>query len=84
MDFTFYVTVSRDTGVRLFDLKYKGKRILYEVMWHLPLILDHLLTACSLAWRKRWPITRKRSDIVLREKGTYSSRGIDPIQSGTW
>ncbi|KAH8586808.1 copper amine oxidase [Bisporella sp. PMI_857] len=31
MDFTFYITVSRDMGVRLFDLKYKGKRILYEL-----------------------------------------------------
>ncbi|KAL1847003.1 hypothetical protein Daus18300_014080, partial [Diaporthe australafricana] len=31
MDFSFYVAVSRDMGVRLFDVKYKGKRIIYEL-----------------------------------------------------
>ncbi|KAH7393640.1 copper amine oxidase [Cadophora sp. MPI-SDFR-AT-0126] len=31
MDFSFYVSVSRDMGVRLFDIKYKGKRIIYEL-----------------------------------------------------
>ncbi|KAM5346287.1 hypothetical protein ACJ41O_009292 [Fusarium nematophilum] len=31
MDFTFYVSVSFDMGVRLFDVRYKGKRILYEL-----------------------------------------------------
>ncbi|KAJ0109324.1 amine oxidase catalytic domain-containing protein [Diaporthe amygdali] len=31
MDFSFYVTVSRDMGLRLFDIKYKGKRIIYEL-----------------------------------------------------
>lgn len=32
VDFSFYVSVSRDMGVRLFDIKYKGKRIIYEVL----------------------------------------------------
>ena len=31
MDFSFYVAVSLDTGLKLFDVKYKGKRIMYEV-----------------------------------------------------
>ncbi|KAK6849702.1 Copper amine oxidase [Apiospora arundinis] len=31
MDFTFFVSDSRDLGVRLFDIRYKGKRILYEL-----------------------------------------------------
>ncbi|KAK7701543.1 hypothetical protein SLS64_010290 [Diaporthe eres] len=31
VDFSFYVAVSHDMGVRLFDIKYKGKRIIYEV-----------------------------------------------------
>lgn len=31
VDFSFYVAVSHDMGLRLFDIKYKGKRIIYEV-----------------------------------------------------
>ncbi|KAK8035098.1 Copper amine oxidase [Apiospora rasikravindrae] len=31
MDFTFFVSDSRDLGVRLFDIRFKGKRILYEL-----------------------------------------------------
>ncbi|ORY29317.1 putative copper amine oxidase [Naematelia encephala] len=31
MDFSFYITFTRDTGLRLFDIKYKGDRILYEL-----------------------------------------------------
>ncbi|KAF2179308.1 amine oxidase catalytic domain-containing protein [Zopfia rhizophila CBS 207.26] len=31
MDFSFYFSVSRNTGVRLFHIKYKGKKILYEL-----------------------------------------------------
>lgn len=31
VDFSFYVAVSHDMGLRLFDVKYKGKRIIYEV-----------------------------------------------------
>ncbi|WRT68622.1 uncharacterized protein IL334_005600 [Kwoniella shivajii] len=31
MDFTFYLTFTRDTGMRLYDIKYKGKRIIYEL-----------------------------------------------------
>ncbi|KAF7361133.1 Amine oxidase [Mycena sanguinolenta] len=31
MDFSFYFTFTRDTGVRLFDIKYKGERIIYEL-----------------------------------------------------
>lgn len=30
-DFTFYYTFSRDTGIRLFDIKYKGDTIIYEL-----------------------------------------------------
>ncbi|KAM0749530.1 copper amine oxidase [Meredithblackwellia eburnea MCA 4105] len=31
MDFSFYITFTRDTGVRLYDIKYKGERIIYEL-----------------------------------------------------
>ncbi|KAL4785483.1 copper amine oxidase [Aspergillus varians] len=31
MDFSFYVGFNRDTGVSLFDIKYKGQRVLYEL-----------------------------------------------------
>ncbi|KAJ7320783.1 putative copper amine oxidase [Mycena albidolilacea] len=31
MDFSFYITFTRDTGLRLFDIKYKGDRIIYEL-----------------------------------------------------
>lgn len=31
MDFSFYISTSADTGVSLFDVRYKGKRILYEL-----------------------------------------------------
>jgi primary-amine oxidase len=31
VDFSFYASITRDNGVRLYDVRYKGKRILYEV-----------------------------------------------------
>lgn len=31
MDFAFYIGFNRDTGVNLYDIKYKGKRIIYEL-----------------------------------------------------
>jgi len=31
VDFSFYVSTTREHGLRLFDVHYKGKRILYEV-----------------------------------------------------
>ena len=31
VDFSFYVSITRDNGLRLYDVRYKGKRILYEV-----------------------------------------------------
>ena len=31
MDFEFYTTFTRDTGLRFYDIKYKGKRIMYEL-----------------------------------------------------
>lgn len=31
MDFSFYVGFSRDTGMALYDVKYKGERVLYEL-----------------------------------------------------
>lgn len=31
MDFSFYVGFSRDTGVSLYDVRYKGQRVLYEL-----------------------------------------------------
>ena len=31
MDFSFYVGFTRDTGMALYDIKYKGERILYEL-----------------------------------------------------
>lgn len=30
-DFSFFIGFTRDTGVRLFDIKYKGERIIYEL-----------------------------------------------------
>lgn len=31
MDFSFYIGFNRDTGLSLFDIKYKGQRVLYEL-----------------------------------------------------
>ena len=31
VDFSFYLSFSRDTGLRLFDIKYRGERIIYEL-----------------------------------------------------
>ncbi|KAK6992126.1 amine oxidase [Favolaschia claudopus] len=31
MDFSFYITFTRDTGLRLFDIKYRGERVIYEL-----------------------------------------------------
>jgi primary-amine oxidase len=31
VDFTFYLSLTRDKGLRLYDVHYKGKRVLYEV-----------------------------------------------------
>ncbi|KAJ5022897.1 copper amine oxidase [Bipolaris maydis] len=31
MDFSFYVSITRDNGLRLYDIRYKGRRILYEL-----------------------------------------------------
>ncbi|ORY58360.1 copper amine oxidase [Leucosporidium creatinivorum] len=30
-DFEYFISFTRDTGVRLFDIKYKGERIIYEL-----------------------------------------------------
>lgn len=30
-DYSFYVTFTRDTGIRIYDLKYQGKTIMYEL-----------------------------------------------------
>ncbi|KAF2146772.1 uncharacterized protein K452DRAFT_323862 [Aplosporella prunicola CBS 121167] len=31
MDFEFYIAFTRDTGMRIYDIKYKGERIIYEL-----------------------------------------------------
>lgn len=31
MDFSFYLAFTRDTGMRLYDVKFKGERIIYEL-----------------------------------------------------
>lgn len=31
MDFSFYVGYTRDQGMALYDIKYKGQRVLYEL-----------------------------------------------------
>lgn len=31
MDFSFFITFTRDTGVRLYDIRYKNKTIVYEL-----------------------------------------------------
>ncbi|KAG5826835.1 hypothetical protein H9Q74_003084 [Fusarium xylarioides] len=31
MDFSFYVSITRDNGLRLYDIRYKGRRIMYEL-----------------------------------------------------
>ncbi|KDQ60427.1 hypothetical protein JAAARDRAFT_191806 [Jaapia argillacea MUCL 33604] len=31
MDFSFYISFNRDTGMRLYNVEYKGDRILYEI-----------------------------------------------------
>lgn len=35
MDFSFFLSYNRDSGLRLFNVQYKGRRILYEVCWQL-------------------------------------------------
>lgn len=30
-DFTFYVSFAKDTGIKLFDIRYRGDRIVYEL-----------------------------------------------------
>lgn len=35
MDFSFYMGFSRDTGAALYDIKYKGERIIYELGKHI-------------------------------------------------
>ncbi|KAI5797340.1 copper amine oxidase [Peziza echinospora] len=31
MDFSFYIAFNRDVGITLYDVKYKGERIIYEI-----------------------------------------------------
>ncbi len=31
MDFSFYIGFSRDTGLSLFDVRYHGERVLFEL-----------------------------------------------------
>ncbi|WWC90477.1 uncharacterized protein L201_005413 [Kwoniella dendrophila CBS 6074] len=31
MDFSFYLTFTRDTGMRLYDIRFQGQRIIYEL-----------------------------------------------------
>ncbi|EJT99165.1 copper amine oxidase [Dacryopinax primogenitus] len=31
MDFEFYIAFTRDTGIKLFDINFKGQRIIYEI-----------------------------------------------------
>lgn len=31
MDFSFYIGYQRDTGLSLWDIRYKGQRVLYEL-----------------------------------------------------
>jgi len=31
VDFSFYLSSTKQKGLRLYDVKFKGKRILYEV-----------------------------------------------------
>ncbi|PKK54618.1 hypothetical protein CI102_891 [Trichoderma harzianum] len=37
MDFSFFLSYNRDNGLRLFNVQYKGRRILYEVCWQFTL-----------------------------------------------
>lgn len=64
MDFEFYVAFTRNTGVRLFDIKYKGQRIMYELgleeayvilCTHFSgqkLVSDRALQYRSLCWKR--------------------------------
>lgn len=49
MDFSFFLSYYRDNGLRLFNVQYKGRRILYEVCWSLQsetiILLSYILTA---------------------------------------
>ena len=68
MDFSFYVSFSRDTGVRLFDIKYKGQRVMYE------LGLEEVST------RVRKQVVQ--ADTTTLEAIAHYA-GNDPVQSGT-
>lgn len=35
VDFSFYVSLTKDNGLRLYDVHYKGKRVLYEVSFNI-------------------------------------------------
>lgn len=31
VDFSFYITFTRDTGMKFFDIKYRGETVVYEL-----------------------------------------------------
>lgn len=69
MDFSFYVAFRRDSGVRLFDIRYRGERIVYELglgVWFMETRLFIML----------------KSPRYLDEALAHYA-GNDPVQSGT-
>ena len=72
MDFSFYVTFSRDTGLRLFDIKYRGERI----------------DEATLAWRHRRYEARDVSYAFDRASGVTRDRtdegGPDDERGSDW
>ena len=73
MDFSFYVGFSRDLGVSLYDIRYKGQRVLYE------LGLQEALAHYAGETAPHAPKDPSRTGMDAANK----SSGNDPVQSGT-
>ncbi|KAH7177223.1 copper amine oxidase [Fusarium sp. MPI-SDFR-AT-0072] len=74
MDFSFYVSLTRDNGLRLYDIRYKGKRIMYE------LGLDEAIAHYALQARQHIP----RKTGSLTEQGMFEIDKGFPIQRHSW
>lgn len=76
MDFSFYWSFRRDTGIRLWDIKYKGKKIMHE------LGLDEALAHCAsfICADDRAVLAPEGSRLT---HGRSADAGNDPVQSGT-
>jgi len=66
MDYSFYIGFTRDTGIALYDIRYKGDRVLYEVA-----LQEALAHYAGRRRENRSPLAR-----------LTNASGNDPVQSG--